>query len=250
MLSDLTDAIKSFFPWVGTPTDRGRIEGNLRLTALTGSLLLPLLALIFLTGLFMDAFWHIHYAIGFVLIPVVALKLASTSYRAMRYYTGHPIYKAAGPPELVPRLLAPLLVLSVVTALATGVVLFVEHSRRGVFGTLHTDAAVASGVLLGIHILTYVPDVLGAVGRELHARLSRGASFRLAAVVAALVIGIILAAVTYRSGVWPARPRERELGTAPSSSAQRGATGHVASSSIHHEIVAPRRFVAASGTVP
>jgi hypothetical protein len=250
MLNDLTDAIKSFFPWIGAPADRGQIEGNQRLTALTGSLLLPLLALIFLTGLFMDAFWHIHYAIGFVLIPVVALKLASTSYRAVRYYTGHPIYKAAGPPELVPRLLAPLLVLSVVTALATGVGLFAEHSRRGVLSTLHTDAAVASAMLLGVHVLTHVLDLLGAVGRELRARLSREASYRLAAVVGTLVIGIILAAVTYSSGVWPARPHERELGTAPSSSAARGPIVPLASAALGHELDTRRRLVAAARTVP
>jgi len=47
----------------------------------------PVAALIFATGLFMDAWWHIHYVIGFMLIPVVVLKLASTGYRAMRYYT-------------------------------------------------------------------------------------------------------------------------------------------------------------------
>src|SRR5260370_11766000 len=91
----------------GRSAEKGPTEGNHRLTALTGSLLVPLLALIFFTGLFMDAWWHIHYAIGFVLIPVVVLKLATTGYRALRYYTRSPIYRAAGPPDMVSRVTAP-----------------------------------------------------------------------------------------------------------------------------------------------
>src|SRR5579864_9329682 len=100
MRKDPVIGLRDIFPWFSPPADKGPTEGNHRLTTLTGSLLVPLLALIFLTGLFMDAWWHIHYAVGFVLIPVVVLKLASTGYRAMRYYMRNPIYQAAGPPDL------------------------------------------------------------------------------------------------------------------------------------------------------
>jgi hypothetical protein len=193
--------------------EKGQTEGNHRLTALTGSLLLPLLVLIYLTGLFMDAWWHLHYAVGFILIPVVTLKLATTGYRAMRYYTHQPIYRAAGPPDIVPRLLAPFLALSVIIALTTGVALFVQHSRRGVLGTLHTDSAVICAGLIGIHLLTYLPDALAAMRRELHARLSRASSLRLSIAVIALAVGIALAALTYRSGVWPARPSDQPNGS-------------------------------------
>jgi membrane protein YdbS with pleckstrin-like domain len=206
-------ASKTIREWPPGSQDKGPTEGNHRLTALTGSLLVPLLALIFATGLFMDAWWHVHYVIGFVLIPVVVLKLASTGYRALRYYTSNPTYKAAGPPELLPRLLAPLLAASVLTALVTGVLLFAEQSRRGTLSSLHTDAAVATAVLVAVHLLTYLPDAVATVGRELRAMpLSRPASLRLAAVAAILAVGIIVAIVTYNHGLWPARPHDRRLG--------------------------------------
>lgn len=213
MHNNRTEGSGGIVPWQGASTDKGPTEGNHRLTALTGSLLAPLLAAIFLTGLLMDAWWHVHYIVGFVLIPVVALKLASTGYRALRYYTRDPIYLAAGPPELLPRLLAPLLALSVVTALATGVALFIQHSRGGTLSTLHTDASVCSVALIGLHVLTYVADALATVGRELRSRLSRSASTRLAAVAATLLLGLILAAVTYGAGVWPQRSYDRRDGT-------------------------------------
>ena len=197
---------KTFAWWLEAPGDKGATEGNHRLIALSGAALVPLLALVFLTGLFMETYWHLHYAIGFVLIPVVALKLASTGYRMVRYYTGNPTYRTAGPPRLAPRLLAPLLVLSVASALVTGVALFMQHSRRGVLSTLHTDAAVATALLVGIHLLIYVPDALAAIGREVRrAPPVRAASLRLTLAMTVLVLGIILAIVTYHSGAWPAR---------------------------------------------
>ena len=212
MHNDPAASGRSAFPWLGRAEEKGPTEGNHRLTALAGALLTPVLGLVFLTGLFMDMLWHIHYAVGFVLIPLVALKLISTGYRFTRYYTRSPIYQAAGPPDPASRLLAPLLVASVLTALTTGVALFLEHSRSGVLSTLHTDSAVISAGLVGIHVLTHALDALVSVARDLRGRLSRTASFRMALVVGALVLGIALAIVTYGSGVWPARDRYRPGG--------------------------------------
>jgi hypothetical protein len=218
---------RSMFPPIGTHVDKGPTEGNHRLTALTGSLLAPLLGLVFLTGLLMDALWHIHYAVGFVLIPVVVLKLGSTGYRVVRYYSGDLIYRTAGPPAMLSRLLAPLMVVSVVVALGTGVALFVQHTRGGTLSALHTDAALSSAFLVGIHILTYALDALATLGRELRARFSRPASLRMVAALAALALGIVIALVTYSSGTWPARPYDRQDGTGRSSYWRHGVTQSV-----------------------
>src|SRR5258706_14679675 len=107
----------------------GRVLGdptaaNHRLTATTGVVLVPLLGLVFLTGLAMDAYWHAHYVIGFVLIPVVALKMVTTGYRAARYYAGSAAYRAAGPPQIGLRLLAPFRIVGTTVALSTGSALF------------------------------------------------------------------------------------------------------------------------------
>jgi hypothetical protein len=248
MFRDLEAAMRSIFPWVASPTEKGQIEGNHRLTALTGSLLVPLLALIFFTGLFMDAWWHIHYAIGFVLIPVVVLKLATTGYRALRYYTGNPIYRAAGPPDMLSRVTAPFLALSVVTALATGVALFVEQSRHGVLSTLHTDAAISSALLLGNHFLTHAFDALATTIRELRTRLSRAAATRMMVASIALIIGIVLAIVTYSSGVWPSRSHDQQVGSGFSNSLPGTVNSATAAAVAWHEVpAAAEPLVAVAG---
>jgi hypothetical protein len=180
-------------------------EGNHRLTALTGSLLVPLIGVVYLTGLMMDAWWHVHYVIGFVLIPVVALKLGTTGYRALRYYAGNRAYVAAGPPIVFLRVMAPLLVLAVVVALVTGVLLFADRSRTGTLSTLHTDSAVVAAGLIGIHFLAYIRDALPTSWRDLTAR-PRGAG-RAGTVALALFAGVLLASLTFGAGVWPARDR-------------------------------------------
>lgn len=183
------------------------VEANHRLTRVTGTVLLPLLGLVFLTGLAMDAYWHAHYVVGFVLIPVVLLKLASTGWRALRYYTGSPVYRAAGPPLLSLRLLAPLLVAAISVALVSGVVLLFQHSRTGSVATIHTDSAVISGGLLGLHLLAYLGASLRSAAAELQRRAPRGRALRLTLVLLALVAGAGLAVVTYSEGTWPARSR-------------------------------------------
>jgi len=194
--------------------DRGRHDpahrrtaGNLELTSLTGTMLVPLLVLVLLTGFAMDAYWHVHYVIGFVLIPVVALKLASTGYRAISYYAGRRSYREAGPPELSLRLLAPVLVISTVVALGTGVALWARHSRSGTLSTLHTDSSVICALMVGIHLLAYVPQALSGSLHAMRSVRSRIGGMRLAVVITLLILGIGLSIVTYNNGTWPARER-------------------------------------------
>ena len=120
---------------------------------------------------------------------------------------------AAGPPELLPRLLAPLLALSVVTALGTGVALFVQHSRGGTLSTLHTDASVCSAALIGLHVLTYAADALATVGpgvalAPLAPCVHPPGSRRCVRCSSAPSWPI----VTYSAGVWPQRSYDRRDG--------------------------------------
>ena len=64
----------------------GGTEGNRRLTAATAAVLLVLLAAEGATLLAMDSLLSVHMFLGMLLIPPVALKLASTGYRFARYY--------------------------------------------------------------------------------------------------------------------------------------------------------------------
>src|ERR1700730_5616755 len=153
-------------------------SANHRLTATTGLVLVPLLGLVFLTGLAMDAYWHVHYVIGFVLIPVIAVRRATPGYGAARYYTGAAPSRARGPPQIGLRLLAPLLVVAITVALVTGVALFAAHSRTGTLSTLHTDSAVISAGLVGIHFLAYLSDAVRTTLSELRRRAPRGRCLR------------------------------------------------------------------------
>jgi hypothetical protein len=57
------------------------------------------------------------------------LKLASTGWRFVRYYTRNRAYVALGPPQIAMRLLAPLLVIATVVLLGSGVAMGVLHAH-------------------------------------------------------------------------------------------------------------------------
>jgi hypothetical protein len=65
--------------------------------------------------------WHV--ALGALLVPPALLKTVSTGWRMVRYYVGSPPYQKAGPPPLLLRLLGPLVVVSTLGLLGSGVLL-------------------------------------------------------------------------------------------------------------------------------
>jgi hypothetical protein len=85
-------------------------DGNERLTAAVGVLLLvPIVVELATILLGVHAFMSLHVFVGLALIPPILLKLGSTGWRFVRYYTRSRPYVAHGPPQLAMRLLAPLL---------------------------------------------------------------------------------------------------------------------------------------------
>src|SRR5439155_1712802 len=82
--------------------------------AMASVVLAALLLVEGVTILFLRPLLPVHIFVGMLLIPPVALKLASTGYRFVRYYTGKPEYVRLGPPHIVLRALAPLLVAATV----------------------------------------------------------------------------------------------------------------------------------------
>jgi hypothetical protein len=103
------------------PAEGAGPVGNERLTAITAVVLLVLLALEGVTILAIRPLLSWHVFVGMLLIPPVTLKLASTGYRFWRYYSGSPEYVLRGPPHVLLRLLAPLVVVSTLAVFATGV---------------------------------------------------------------------------------------------------------------------------------
>jgi hypothetical protein len=173
--------------------------GNERLTAATAVVLLVLLAAEGVTILSIRPMLPAHIVIGLLVIPPVALKLASTGYRFLRYYTGDRAYVEKGPPHLVMRLLAPLLVLATLTVLGTGVGLLAfgpEHHRDVLLG-LHKVSFVVWFGLMSVHVLVYAPRLPRLVS-------ARGAWAKRATLVASsLVAGGLLAGAAYTlAGPW------------------------------------------------
>jgi hypothetical protein len=190
--------------WVG-PDDGPR--GNERLTAWTGALLIVLLAVEGLTILRIHAFVVPHIAVGMVLVAAVLLKIGSTSYRFVRYYTGSAAYRRKGPPRPLLRVLGPLVVVSTVAVLASGIALLAfdpGSSTADRLLQLHKASFIVWFAVMTVHVLTYIWRIPGLLGAELQPSRAnlRPAGFvvRLGLVVGACTAGIVLAVVTAHLG--------------------------------------------------
>jgi hypothetical protein len=171
----------------------GGTEGNERLTTFVGALLIAFLAVIGLTLLRMHQLIWLHLFTGLALIGPVAVKLASTGYRFVRYYTHDPEYRRKGPPEIVLRLLGPGLVATTIFVLASGVILMLDGpARRGNWLLVHKVSFIVWGVLIVVHVGAH----LGGMRRTLAARRIRrpsGGAGRGLALAGGLAGGLLLA---------------------------------------------------------
>jgi hypothetical protein len=174
-------------------------DGNERLTSSTGLVLLVLLLVETLTTLALRTYLNVHLFLGLLLLPPVALKLASTGWRFARYYSHNEPYVRAGPPRLLLRILAPLLIASTLALFGTGVAMIVVGHRGGQLRTLHTFSFVAWGVLIGVHVLAYLTRVLrdGTMDWRRNAvDVVAGVRSRRVILVSALLAGVVLASAT------------------------------------------------------
>jgi hypothetical protein len=167
---------------------------NLRLTALTGVVLLVLLAIEGFTLISLSGMLSVHIFVGVLVVPVVLLKLGSTGYRFFRYYTRRADYVRAGPPALPLRLLGPVVVLATLSLLGTGLALIAVGPGNGFVLLLHKASFVVWLGALGIHVLGHLQRVQRALSSELNDRGGRGRlGLRLVLVAGAVVAGAITA---------------------------------------------------------
>jgi hypothetical protein len=173
--------------------------GNERLTTSVGLVLIVLLAAEALTTVALGLDLPVHIFLGLLLLPPIALKLASTGWRFMRYYTRNEAYRLIGPPKILLRLLAPFLVASTLTLFGTGVALIVVGGG-GLLKSVHGLSFAVWGVLMIVHVLAYLIRTvrIGSADWRGHAeQVVAGARSRRAALSGALVAGVILASATY-----------------------------------------------------
>jgi len=184
---------------------RGGSEGNARLTATAGLVLLVLLAVEGVTILSIRQLLSVHVFVGLLLIPPVALKLAVTGYRFQRYYARAAEYVRKGPPLLLMRMLvAPGLIAATLVVFGTGVALLAVGPGGGIVLGLHKASFFVWLGAFGIHVLVYALRVPGLVaadwGRDSG---TPGAALRFGVVALALLIGLTVAlAVLPAAGPW------------------------------------------------
>jgi hypothetical protein len=210
----------------------GGAEGNERLTAMTGALLLILLAVQGYTILKIGRLLTLHVFLGMLLLGPVTLKAASVIYRFARYYTGSQPYRRKGPPQPLLRVIGPVIILLTAAVFGSGIMLAVTGPSYGYGGpgewlTIHRLSFFAWLFFMAIHVLTYVwrlPGRLAAEARGVsleegestghaaagrHARRAMqalgGRGTRLALLIASLLAGLVTALLTvHLAGHWEA----------------------------------------------
>jgi hypothetical protein len=137
-------------PRLGRQSGSAGTEGNEILTSAAAVVLVCLLAAEGITIVHMRGLLSAHMFIGLVLIGPVLLKLGSTGYRMVRYYSGSRPYRVKGPPALPLRALAPVLVASTIAVLASGVLLLAAGHKSSTLVTIHEVSCVVHRIRSGL----------------------------------------------------------------------------------------------------
>ncbi len=143
--------------------------GNELLTSAVSVVLVVLLAAEGVTVVDLHPLVDEHMFIGLVLIPPLLVKLGSVGYRFVRYYTGSRPYTAKGPPRLLLRVLAPVLVAATCVLFASGVLLLSAGHRNRSLLQIHQLSAIVWVAVFAVHFLAYLPRVARSLGSALGA---------------------------------------------------------------------------------
>lgn len=145
-----------------------------------------------------------HVFIGFLVIPPMLLKISSTVYRFTRYYAGDAAYRRKGPPYPALRVLGPIVILTTLALLDTGVALGVltgASQHQMLF--LHKASFVLWFAAMTLHVLGHLADTARIGPRDWwHARsgsegqqpLVHGRASRTWSLAISIVAGLLLAA--------------------------------------------------------
>jgi hypothetical protein len=182
----------------------GGTAGNELLTIATGAVLIGLLAVIGVTILRIGSLLSVHLFVGLVLVGPLVLKMASTGYRFVRYYTRNPRYVEEGPPPTPLRLIAPIVVISTVVVMASGVALLIGGpSSRSTFYPIHKLSFFVWVAFTALHVVGHLPDLWRGLSEDYgtEARWGEGTpgrSGRAMALASAITLGVVLALLLIR----------------------------------------------------
>ena len=189
---------------VVTAADLG-VEGNSRLTGVLGAILFLVLAVEGVTIWDVRSMLTLHVFIGFFVIPIVCVKLATTSYRAFHYYRGTKAFVRKGPPHPVLRILGPVVILSTVAMLTFGVVtLAVGPNHREPWLTLHQGSFIVWLVATAVHVLGHLFETWQLTRDELRGKPPvprRGTRLLVVGIGVAVGLGLGIASLKW-TGAW------------------------------------------------
>jgi len=199
----------------------GGPAGNATLTAWTGLILLALFIVELITLLDVRGLLSWHVVVGTLLIPPALLKTGTTGWRMIGYYRGSRPYRRAGPPPLLLRLLGPLVIVSTLAVLGTGVTLVLigpTAGRRSLLDVagqhvdlllLHKASFLVWAAACGLHVLgRAVPALRLALPRPGTPARIPGRAGRAAIIALTLLVAVAAAVLVLgRAGPWSSEPR-------------------------------------------
>src|SRR5436309_8169778 len=198
--------------------EQSAVVGNERITALAGAVLLVLIVVELVTAASLRTLLPPHVFVGVLLAGPLAVKLGSTGYRFLRYYTRSPAFVRRGPPRLALRVLAPLLIATTLVVIGSGIGLVVTGPRSaGPLLPLHGLSVLVWLPLIAIHVFAYiwrVPRLVANDWSKQAAEQAPGRGLRLGVNLGALMLGAI-AAVLLLPGATPWIAWSQTNGTIP-----------------------------------
>lgn len=172
------------------------VIGNERLTALVSLVLLLLIIVELVTSAKLDIWLPAHTVIGVLLVGPLLVKMGSTFWRFLRYYTRAPAYVRRGPPPLVLRVLGPVLLITTLVMAGSGIGLVVIGPIQ-VFLLVHVFSALLWLPLMAVHSLAHLRQVPSRLADDWSnwrgPRVLVGRGLRLGVNLGALLLGVIAA---------------------------------------------------------
>ena len=158
--------------------------------------------LLFLEGvtvLRVRALISLHVFVGMLLVPFVIVKIASTGYRFVRYYGGDAAYADKGPPPMVLRAFGPIVVVTTIALLATGIGALLTDRRAAWLVEAHKASFIVWFGAMTIHVLGHALETPALAVADLRRDVQRhvpGALTRIILLAVTLATGIALGIVS------------------------------------------------------
>ncbi|MEO6796292.1 MAG: hypothetical protein ABI401_15535 [Candidatus Dormibacter sp.] len=130
------------------------------------------------------------------------MKLGSPGYRFLLYYTGDPVYRRAGPPQMLLRLDAPIVIVSTGLVILSGVELWIFGNSRA-WLTLHQGSFINWFFATALHVFGYLERAPRLAFTDLTERPPLRGAFARQGVVVGSLIGLVLAIVLVLSWTTP-----------------------------------------------